>query len=242
MLLGLTIAAIVIASHNVVPVEARGRHEAKRPAIAEYTLELIDARIWDILDINNRGDVLIERQLAEFAGPVPLVVKKNGRETTSFECPGTTNDTTGEGINNHGDIVGHCGHDASAPGLFAFVANPRSGSLTLLAYPGAQTTWGYGINDVGQVVGFYANAPEPPFCCNLPPRHLHSFVWDKETDQYFTIDNPLAELVGGWTWLHGINNKGQMVGHYNTLQECSIGGVPIHVRQWNIHADRISGR
>jgi len=41
-------------------------------------------------------------------------------------------------------------------------------------------------------------------------------AWDKETDRYYTIDNPLAELVGGWTWLHGINNKGQMVGHYNT--------------------------
>jgi hypothetical protein len=182
-----------------------------------YTLTPINAEMWGPVDINDKGDVLIERQLTQFASPAPLIIKKNSKETAAFECPETTNDTDGEGINNHGDIVGHCGHDARALGLFAFVANPKTGSLTLLAYPDAQTTWGYGINDFGQVVGFYANQPEPPFCCNLPPRHLHSFFWDKATNQYRTIDNPLAELVGGWTWLKGINNKGQMVGHYNTL-------------------------
>jgi len=182
-----------------------------------YTLTLIDAEVWGIIDINEKGNVLVERQLVQFASPAPLIIKDNSRETPAFECPGTTNDTDGEGINNHGDIVGHCGHDARAPGLFAFVANPERGRITLLAYPGAQTTWGYGINDFGQVVGFYANQPEPPFCCNLPPRHLHSFFWDKATNQYRSIDNPLAELLGGWTWLRGINNKGQMVGHYNTL-------------------------
>jgi hypothetical protein len=211
---GLFISTLAMAASNDLTYAA----ERKRVRQTAYTHSLIDADMWGILDINNGGDVLIERQLVQFASPAPLIIKKNGEETAAFECPGTTNDTDGEGINNHGDIVGHCGHDARAPGLFAFVANPKTGSLTLLAYPGAQTTWGYGINDFGQVVGFYANEPEPPFCCNLPPRHLHSFFWDKATNQYFTIDNPLAELVGGWTWLKGINDKGQMVGHYNTLK------------------------
>jgi hypothetical protein len=119
----------------------------------------------------------------------------------------------GEGINNHGDIVGVC----RLVSPLGFVANPKTGSLALLAYPGALATWGLGINDFSQVVGFYENEPEPPFCCNLPPRHLHAFVWDNATNQYFTIDNPLAEIVGGWTRLTVINNKGQMVGFYNTL-------------------------
>jgi hypothetical protein len=217
-LLGFTLAA-TCAVYTFGPVQGNAKSHKNKPAPTEisYTIELIDAEMWGPIDINNKGEVLIERQLVEGASPAPLIIKKNSKETAAFECPGTTNDTDGEGINNHGDIVGHCGHDARAPGLFAFIGNPKTGSLTLLAYPGAQTTWGYGINDFGQVVGFYANPIEPPFCCFLPPRHLHSFLWDKATGEYRTIDNPLAELVGGWTWLTGINNKGQIVGHYNTL-------------------------
>jgi hypothetical protein len=87
-----------------------------------------------------------------------------------------------------------------------------------LAYPGAQTTWGYGINDFGDVVGFYANEPEPPFCCFLPPRHLHSFIWDKKTNQYRTIDHPFSIETGWPTFLRGINTKGQIVGYYATAE------------------------
>jgi hypothetical protein len=36
--------------------------------------------------------------------------------------------------------------------------------------------------------------------------------------KYVTIDNPLAEAVGDWTMLTGINNSGQIVGHYNTIK------------------------
>jgi hypothetical protein len=215
-LAGLFVAA-TLAGYTGAPIEARHTPEHTPPAQA-YTLELVDADIWDIIDINNRGDVLIERQLVKSAAPVPLIIKKNGRETSAFECPQTVNDTTAESINNHGEIVGHCGHDPMAPGLFGFVANPRTGAVTLLAFPGAQTTWGYGINDTGQVVGFYANPLEPPFCCFLPPRHLHSFVWNRATNRYHTLDNPLAEAVGGWTLLTGINDAGQIVGYYNTLK------------------------
>jgi hypothetical protein len=213
-LLGLILAA-TIAFYTVAPVEANDKAKKKPPVIApSYALEVIDAEMWGILDINNRGDVLIERQLAEFASPAPLIINKNDKETAPFECPGTINETFGAGINNHRDIVGAC--NGRSP--IGFVANPQSGSFTLLAVPGALTTWGTGINDLGQVVGFYANPVEPPFCCFLPPRHLHSFFWDRATGEYRTIDNPLAELVGGWTRLTGINNKGQIVGHYNTLR------------------------
>jgi hypothetical protein len=193
--------------------------------------------MWGILDINNRGDVLIERQLVEFASPAPLIIKKNDKETALFECPGTINETFGAGINNHRDIVGAC--NGRSP--IGFVANPQSGSFTLLAVPGALTTWGTGINDLGQVVGFYANPVEPPFCCFLPPRHLHSFFWDRATGEYRTIDNPLAELVGGWTRLTGINNKGQIVGHYNTLrnvpsEEFQFITTTGHSLPWNFRA------
>jgi hypothetical protein len=205
-LVGLVLAALFVIDF-VAPTELKGESKKKQPDVAEYTLELIDAP--DVRDINNREQVLIERQLVQGATPVPLIVKRNGKET-AFECTGTTNDTTGEGINNRGDIVGHCGHNPPGNPL-AFVGNPLTGSQVLLAYPGAWATWGYGINDYGQVVGFYDNVTPQS-------NRFHSFAWDPATNQYFTIDNPLAQLVGGWTWLRGINNKGQMVGHYNTQE------------------------
>ena len=187
---------------------------AGKPATpTSYTLTAINAEMWGPLDINDKGVVLIERQLVEFASPAPLIVNRKGKESQPFECPGTSNDTDGEGLNNLGEIVGHCGHQ---PGftVVSFVANPRSGSVNLFAYPGAQSTWGFGINDFGQVVGFYQNQP-PADCCFLHDTWSHGFLWDKNSGEYKTIDNPLADTQsGGPTWLTGINNKGQIVGFY----------------------------
>jgi hypothetical protein len=211
-LLGLILAA-TCAVYIFSPVQANAKSKKKPPTIPEYTLELLEADMWAILDINNRGDVLIERQLVQSASPAQLIIKKNDKETRPFECPGTINETFGAGLNNQRQIVGAC--NGRTP--IGFVAHPQSGSFTLLAFPGAVTTWGTAINDLGHVVGFYANPIEPPFCCFLPPRHLHSFFWDNVTGEYRTIDNPLSEPAGGWTRLTGINNKGQIVGHYNTL-------------------------
>jgi len=160
-----------------------------------YTLTLIDAEVWDVLGINNKGSVLIERQLVRGASPVPLIIGKNGKETAPFECPGTTNDTTGEGFNNLGEIVGHCGHN---PGftVTGFLANPKSGSVSLFVYPGAIATWAFGNNDFGQAVGYYENQP-PATCCFLKDTWSHGFLWDKNSGTYTTIDNPLASTKSG---------------------------------------------
>jgi hypothetical protein len=111
-----------------------------------YAVDLVSADMRDILSINDKGSILIERQLVPLADPVPLVIGKNGKETPPFQCPGTTNDTTGEGFNNLGEIVGHCGHQ---PGftVMGFLANPKSGSFSLFAFPGAIATWAFAVND-----------------------------------------------------------------------------------------------
>ena len=204
--------AIALLCSAVEAAEAK----KKKREIPGYTLTPISAPMLGPVDINNKGEVLIERQLIPSFPAVPVVVRNN-KETPAFQCPGTEHDTDAEGINNGGEIVGHCGHDARAPGLFAFVANPRTGAHTLLSVPGSTTTWGYGINDFGDVVGLYENPIEPPFCCFLPPRHIHSFLWLKASGEYITIDNPLGATAGGHTWLKGINNKRQIIGHYTTI-------------------------
>ncbi len=134
-LLGFILAATCVF-YTFAPTDGNAKTKKKRPTVPEYTLELIDTEIWGVLDINNRGDVLIERQLVHFASPAPLIIKKNDRETKPFECPGTINETFGAGINNRRQIVGAC--NGRTP--IAFVAHPPSGSFTLLAFPGALTT------------------------------------------------------------------------------------------------------
>jgi hypothetical protein len=187
--------------------------ERKRVSSISYTLAFIDAEIGRVLAINNDGDVLVERQLVEFGSSVPLLIKKNGKETGPFECAGTTNDTEGKALNNRGEVVGHCGHQLGTT-VVGFIGNPKAGGASLLAYPGAISTWAFGINDLGQVVGYYQNQP-PVDCCFLRDTWSHGFLWDKASGEYRTIDNPLADTIrGGPTWLMGINNKGQIVGFY----------------------------
>jgi hypothetical protein len=208
-----TIWVIGLALEFVVISSAYG-------ADRNYTLTPINAEMWGPVDINNHGDVLIERQLSEGASPAPLIINKNGKETRPFECPsGDEPSTEGSAFNNLGDVVGTCG------GLrpFGFVANLKSGSVNFLYYPGALATWGFGINDSGQVVGLYENQPEPPFCCFLPPRHLHSYLWDKSTGEYRTIDHPFSIETGWPTVLTGINNKGQIVGYHYDERLVSFG-------------------
>jgi uncharacterized membrane protein len=143
--------------------------------------------------------------------PVALIIKKNGKELAPFDCLDPPySDTSGYAINNHDEIVGTC----SGRNSIGFVVKPKTGDVSFLAYPGANNTDAYGINDYGNVVGFYANPIQPPFCCNLPVTWLHSFFWGRATGEYKTIDNPSAEL-GAWTTLIEINNKDQILGYYN---------------------------
>ena len=76
---------------------------------------------------------------------------KNGRFTT-IDLPGASN-TIAVGINERGQVVGHCVDDG---GRHGFVHN-RNGGITTCDAPDAQSTLAFGINNRGQVVGFYAD-------------------------------------------------------------------------------------
>jgi hypothetical protein len=171
-------------------------------------LAQIDTPMWAPLDINDKGDVLFERQLAEFAPPVPVVLNRNGEESAPFECPGTTNDTAGYAMNGNREVAGTC--NGRIP--VAFVVNMNSREFKFLNVPGSLANSALGINDTGDVAGFSSFPIEGPTCCFLSIRHLRSYFWERKTGQYTTIANHPAASI--WTQIRGLNDKRQMTGHY----------------------------
>jgi uncharacterized membrane protein len=110
---------------------------------------------------------------------------------SQIDGPGATF-TDASGINNRGEIVGSFG---DAQGLHGYVF--RRGAFTTLDVPvqGALTI-AIGINDRGQITGTYRSQGL-----------FHGFLWDRGT--FTDINAPDADE----TFLHVINNRGQIVGH-----------------------------
>src|SRR5689334_17289453 len=114
--------------------------------------------------------------------------------------------TSAYGINDRGQVVGNMSPSGSIPninfgGTTAFVW--KNGSVAqAFSYPGARSTTATGINDAGEIVGFYSlPAPNDPY-------HSHGFI---DTNGHFTsIDVPGAQS----TQPEAINNRGDIVGTY----------------------------
>ena len=88
---------------------------------------------------------------------------------------------------------------ASACSYSLFSPDLLAGSA--LAYPGAQSTYPFGINDGGQIVGWYAlNTGN------------HGFLYSGGS--FTSVDYPGALS----TYANGINNSGQIVGYYADAQ------------------------
>jgi probable HAF family extracellular repeat protein len=121
----------------------------------------------------------------------------NDATYTSFDYPGAAH-TTAFDINNAGSIVGgyHTSPSGEPTETWGFVKHDSS--FETIAYPGANTH-ATGINDSGQIVGFYADASG-----------VHGYLY--EESEFTTVDYPGA--LG--TYLGGINNQGQIVGRYQT--------------------------
>jgi len=113
---------------------------------------------------------------------------------SQIDAPNATY-TDATGINNRGDIVGSFG-DAQGR-LHGYVL--QNGTFTTLDFPaqGVNSTVAKGINDRGAVAGFYV----------INGESIHGFVWNR--GEFAQIDAPDASI----TYLHGINNGGQVVGH-----------------------------
>ena len=92
-------------------------------------------------------------------------------------------------------------------GVLATTTSPAFAStVTTIDVPGAAATDAFGINERGQIVGFYS---EPS------PGPSHGFLLDSGT--FTTIDVPGADS----TIAFGINDRDQIVGIYTA-------GGPVH--------------
>lgn len=110
------------------------------------------------------------------------------------------NSTTAESINDAGQVVGY------SVGR-GFTYDPVSATFTNFTYPGAIATYAMGINNSGQIAGFYTyslNSPSPPFSATT------SFVLDQASGTFTSLSDP----AGVETFAEAINDAGDIVGYY----------------------------
>jgi probable HAF family extracellular repeat protein len=103
-----------------------------------------------------------------------------------------------EGINNHGEVAGWMetpGHD------FAFIWRPTTG-LAALGTLGGKNSYGYGINNAGQVVGEAATS------YGDGNQRSDAFLWSATSGM---ID--LGTFGGSSSIAYGINDSGWVVGN-----------------------------
>jgi probable HAF family extracellular repeat protein len=147
----------------------------------------------------------------------------------------TSGSTSANGINNLGQVAGSLAHTTASPislTFFGFLYYPDDGYITLsdpFALTGAigTGTWAQGVNDKGQVVGYYQGLDN----FTNPTPGTFGFLYNNGT--YTTLAGPAfgindaGQIVGTfglynlndgtYTPLagsaHGINNLGQIVGY-----------------------------
>jgi probable HAF family extracellular repeat protein len=124
--------------------------------------------------------------------------------------PPDCNFSVAEFLNARGQVVGFSRKDLEPRHAFIW----QDGVFTTIDEPdaGPRGTRLYGINDLGQVVGAYANAE------NI----LRGFLLSE--GHYTEFDAPGSE-DGGYTIAQGINNDGQIAGFYSDANGKSHGFV-----------------
>ena len=107
------------------------------------------------------------------------------------------------GITTHGQITGY--GDVSGGATHAFVSGPNGGALTDLGTFVGSASWGYTVNDLGQVAG-YSQLTDPMGLNTSYRAFLSGGV------------NDLGTLgSGGSSWGYGVNDLGQVTGMSDLL-------------------------
>ena len=110
-----------------------------------------------------------------------------------MDYPGTPTGTVALGINSSGEIVGIDNH----PNGFLL----SGGTYTLIAVPGAVSTYTEGINKYGVIAGYYLDTSG----------NSHGFTWDKGAITTIDYGNGYPN-----TYLAGIDDSGLIIGGYGS--------------------------
>jgi len=124
---------------------------------------------------------------------------------TEFDAPGLQG-TLVSGINSSGQIIGNAANTYQNRFNYAYLRNP-DGQFVLLYTPDAVSTFAWGINDSGEISGFYIDSLSV----------YHGFV--RAADGGYTeFDEPNASLqFREGTFANAINASGEVTGTYNDV-------------------------
>ena len=159
--------------------------------------------------INSRGDIVGRYVGASQHSHGYLL---SGGVFSSIDAPfsGTT-DTDARGINNAGTIVGEYDVPTNIPGL-GIVPLPdgfmrdAAGNFTQIHFPNSAATIARGINDSGDVVGWYI------LITNVSPLTftVHAFLLSKGVYSSFDVPGATGTIA------NGVNEQGEITGSYTT--------------------------
>ncbi|MGP0105015.1 cadherin-like domain-containing protein [Rhodoblastus sp.] len=157
--------------------------------------------------INDQGQIV-----GTYSGGTPDGFLDDGGTFTTIDDPAATSGTQALGINNAGQIVGVS--QVSGNGQIVVRGFLYSdGAYTPISdpYTGGPVSYAQGINDGGQIVGYYFDGFGGE----------HGFLYNAGV--YTTIDDPLASDPAGAQYAEtralGINDAGQIVGFYTDSAE-----------------------
>ena len=158
--------------------------------------------------LNDKGQVVGFYQTTNggIFGPPEAFLASKGNFIALSGPPGATS-VEATGLNNKGDIVGWYSDNTGDHGFllshghYTTLNDPLAVSNSLSG--GRVLTHITGINDYGQIVGYYGDSQNTD--------HVSSFVYSD--GKYTTVNDPLGDSLVG-TVAEGINNKGQIVGYF----------------------------
>jgi uncharacterized membrane protein len=174
------------------------------------TIAVPGASITSVTGINNAGQIVGEYSANLYTAYGFL--DNGGTYTTLPATPtGMGQIVAPTGINNAGQIVGIYANSAGFEQGFLYNPVPAcvlcSNYTTIIDPSGLLGTSPTGINDAGEIVGYYGALGSYPY---------QGFLFDNGI--YTTLDYPGAAL----TYLWGINDAGEIVGEYcdTTVSPC----------------------